>query len=43
MAGGGDNSTIIYGEKGTLRLEADPKYSLIEEYRDGKVINHKTR
>lgn len=37
----GDNSTIIYGEKGTLRLEADPEYSLIEEYRDGSVVNHK--
>jgi UDP-N-acetylglucosamine 3-dehydrogenase len=41
VAGGGDNSTIIYGEKGTLRLEADPIYSLIEEYRDGSVVNHK--
>ncbi|MBA9025906.1 MULTISPECIES: Gfo/Idh/MocA family protein [Bacillaceae] len=38
---GGDNSTIIYGEKGNLRLEADPEYSLIEEYQDGKVIQHK--
>ncbi|MEH7480975.1 Gfo/Idh/MocA family oxidoreductase [Neobacillus drentensis] len=38
---GGDNSTIIYGEKGTLRLEADPEYSMIEEYRDGSVVYHK--
>ncbi|WP_442598820.1 Gfo/Idh/MocA family protein [Neobacillus sp. D3-1R] len=38
---GGDNSTVIYGEKGILRLEADPVYSLIEEYRDGSVVNHK--
>jgi UDP-N-acetylglucosamine 3-dehydrogenase len=38
---GGDNSTIIYGEKGTLLLEADPEYSLIEEYRDGSVVYHK--
>ncbi len=38
---GDDNSTVIYGENGTLRLEADPDYSLIEEYRDGKVIHHK--
>jgi predicted dehydrogenase len=37
----GDNSTVIYGEKGTLRLEADPEYSLIEEYRDGSIVNHK--
>ncbi|MDP4162180.1 MAG: Gfo/Idh/MocA family oxidoreductase [Bacillota bacterium] len=41
MSGDGDNSTIIYGEKGTLYLEADPTYSLIEEYRDGSVVNHK--
>ncbi|CAH2714982.1 Glucose--fructose oxidoreductase [Neobacillus rhizosphaerae] len=41
VSGGGDNSTIIYGEKGTLRLEADPEYSLIEEYRDGSVVYHK--
>lgn len=41
VSGGGDNSTIIYGEKGTLHLEADPTYSLIEEYRDGSVVNHK--
>jgi predicted dehydrogenase len=37
----GDNSTVIYGEKGILRLEDDPTYSLIEEYRNGSVINHK--
>lgn len=41
VSGGGDNSTIIYGEKGTLRLEADPEYSLIEEYRDGSAVYHK--
>jgi predicted dehydrogenase len=41
VSGGGDNSTIIYGEKGTLRLEADPEYSMIEEYRDGSVVYHK--
>lgn len=39
-AGSGDNSTIIYGENGTLKLEADPEYSLIEEYRTGEVIKH---
>ncbi|MEH6992468.1 Gfo/Idh/MocA family oxidoreductase [Neobacillus drentensis] len=38
---GGDNSTIIYGEKGTLRLEDNPEYSLIEEYRDGSSVYHK--
>lgn len=35
-----DNSTIIYGEKGILFLEADPEYSLIEQYKDGSVVNH---
>ncbi|MCU9615108.1 Gfo/Idh/MocA family oxidoreductase [Caldibacillus lycopersici] len=40
-APGGDNSTIIYGENGILKLEADPEYSLIEEYRNGEVVNHK--
>jgi UDP-N-acetylglucosamine 3-dehydrogenase len=38
---GGDNSTIIYGENGILRLEADPEYSLIEEYRSGETVYHK--
>ncbi len=38
---GGDNSTVIYGEKGILRLEDDPEHSLIEEYADGRVIKHK--
>jgi predicted dehydrogenase len=37
---GGDNSTIIYGEKGVLRLESDPVYSLIEEYRNGERTYH---
>ena len=37
---GGDNSTVIYGEKGILRLEDDPKYSLIENYQDGRIIKH---
>ena len=38
---GGDNSTVIYGEKGVLRLEADPVYSLIEEYQNGETVHHK--
>jgi UDP-N-acetylglucosamine 3-dehydrogenase len=36
-----DNSTIIYGEKGVLKIEADPEYSLIEQYQNGEVIYHK--
>ncbi|WP_079477986.1 Gfo/Idh/MocA family protein [Halobacillus salinus] len=35
-----DNSTIIYGEKGTLRLEDDPEYSLIAQYTNGDVVNY---
>ncbi len=38
---GQNNSTIVYGEKGILKLEADPVYSLIEEYRDGTSVHHK--
>lgn len=35
-----DNSTIIYGEKGVIRLEADPKYGLILEYSNGEKVNY---
>jgi UDP-N-acetylglucosamine 3-dehydrogenase len=35
-----DNSTIIYGEKGILRLEDDPEYSLIAQYKDGSVVRY---
>lgn len=38
---GDDNSTKIYGENGTLLIEGDPIYSLIEEYKNGDVVNHK--
>lgn len=37
---GGDNSTIIYGEKAILRLEDDPNYSLIVQYNTGEVVNY---
>ncbi|GAA0359388.1 Gfo/Idh/MocA family protein [Bacillus horti] len=30
-----DNSTIIYAEKGSIRLEDDPEYSVIINYLDG--------
>lgn len=36
-----DNSTIIYGEKAVLRLEDDPDYSLIVQYKNGKTDKHK--
>lgn len=35
-----DNSTVIYGEKAVLRLEDDPKYSLIANYTDGRTVNY---
>lgn len=37
---GGDNSTIIYGEKAILRLEDDPNYSLIVQYLNGEVVKY---
>ncbi|QSX23351.1 Gfo/Idh/MocA family protein (plasmid) [Priestia aryabhattai] len=39
-AGKEDNSTIIYGEKGILRLEDHPTYSLIVQYATGEVENY---
>ncbi|MET1117612.1 Gfo/Idh/MocA family oxidoreductase [Priestia megaterium] len=35
-----DNSTIVYGEKGLLRLEDDPTYSLVAQYATGEVVNY---
>lgn len=35
-----DNSTIIYGEKGILRLEDHPTYSLIAQYATGETVNY---
>ncbi|WP_369899593.1 Gfo/Idh/MocA family protein [Bacillus manliponensis] len=35
-----DNSTIIYGEKAILRLEEDPNYSLIIQYKSGEVVKY---
>lgn len=40
---GADNSTIIYGENAVLRLEDDPDYSLIVEYKNGDVIKHELK
>ncbi|RCW74848.1 Gfo/Idh/MocA family protein [Saliterribacillus persicus] len=37
---GEDNSTVIYGEKGMLRLEEHPTYSLIAQYNDGSKVNY---
>ncbi|ONK21509.1 Gfo/Idh/MocA family oxidoreductase [Siminovitchia sp. FSL H7-0308] len=35
-----DFSTIIYGENGVIRLEDDPDYPLIIQYRDGTSIKY---
>ncbi|GGF30593.1 dehydrogenase [Halobacillus andaensis] len=35
-----DNSTVIYGEKCTLRLEDDPTYSLIAQYTNGEIVKY---
>ncbi|MBE7099801.1 Gfo/Idh/MocA family protein [Bacillus cereus] len=35
-----DNSTIIYGENATLRLEDDPTNSLIIQYKSGEVVKY---
>ncbi|MCM3184886.1 Gfo/Idh/MocA family protein [Priestia megaterium] len=35
-----DNSTIVYGEKGILRLEDDLTYSLVAQYATGEVVNY---
>jgi UDP-N-acetylglucosamine 3-dehydrogenase len=35
-----DNSTIIYGEKAILRLEDDPNYSLIVQYKNGEIVKY---
>lgn len=35
-----DNSTVIYGEKGILRLEDDPTYGLIVNYTNGETVNY---
>ncbi|WP_442598944.1 Gfo/Idh/MocA family protein [Neobacillus sp. D3-1R] len=35
-----DNSTIIYGENAILRLEDDPNYSLIVQYKNGEVVKY---
>ncbi|UOQ48465.1 Gfo/Idh/MocA family oxidoreductase [Gracilibacillus caseinilyticus] len=37
---GEDNATVIYGEKGMLRLEDDPDYSLIASFTDGTKVNY---
>jgi len=35
-----DNSTVIYGEKGVLRLEDDPNFSLVAQYANGEVVKY---
>lgn len=35
-----DNSTVIYAEKAILRLEDDPRYSLIVQYKNGDTVRY---
>ncbi len=35
-----DNSTVIYGENAILRLEDDPDYSLIVQYKNGETVKY---
>ncbi len=36
--GGEENSTVLYGTEGVMRLYADPNYSMVVESRDGQRI-----
>lgn len=38
--GSEDNSTVLYAENGIVRLEDDPNYSLIVEYKNGNSERH---
>ncbi len=40
--GSEDNTTVLYGTKGIMKLYTDPVYSLIIEYRDGRVERYAT-
>lgn len=35
-----DNSTIIYAENGILRLEDDPEFSLVAQYKNGETVKY---
>lgn len=35
-----DNSTVIFGEKGMIRLEDDPTYGMIINYANGENVNY---
>ncbi|WP_416147940.1 Gfo/Idh/MocA family protein [Salipaludibacillus sp. HK11] len=35
-----DNATVIYGEKAVIRLEDDPKYSMVVQYQTGEVVKY---
>lgn len=37
---GEENATVIYGEKGTLRIEEDPNHPLIALYNSGEIVRH---
>ncbi|MFD1362079.1 Gfo/Idh/MocA family protein [Lentibacillus salinarum] len=35
-----DNSTVIYGDNATLRMEDDPEFSLVVQYKNDEVVNY---
>ncbi|WP_078553621.1 Gfo/Idh/MocA family protein [Bacillus alkalicellulosilyticus] len=35
-----DNSTVIYGENGIIRLEDDPNFSLIVQFKNGETVKY---
>ncbi|WP_077624513.1 Gfo/Idh/MocA family protein [Sediminibacillus massiliensis] len=35
-----DNSTILFGEKATIRLEDDPQHALIVQYTNGEIVKY---
>ncbi|MFZ4451515.1 Gfo/Idh/MocA family protein [Salibacterium aidingense] len=35
-----DNSTVIYGERGTMHLEEDPEHSLVIQYANGNKVKY---
>lgn len=37
---GEDNATVIYAEKGIIRLEDDPTYSMVVQYQTGEVVKY---
>ncbi|HEY3376765.1 MAG TPA: Gfo/Idh/MocA family oxidoreductase [Armatimonadota bacterium] len=41
-APGGDNSTVLFGEKGIMRIDCDPAYNVVVELANGEKQYYKT-